>query len=62
LLLGVERLAYDLSDLWGAHLHERLGLSLMQLAVVNAGGTALALLALPFMPAALVRDSPANGP
>ena len=54
-MMSVWNLTAALSDLAGAYLHDRFHLSILQLVWLNAGTTALVLVAVPLLPAALMR-------
>lgn len=57
LLMAVSNLGVQLSDVGGSWLHDSFHLSLFTLIWINAGTTLLALIAIPFLPRALVETS-----
>ena len=53
-MMSVWNLTAALSDLTGAYLHDKYHLTILNLVWLNAGTTALVLVAVPFLPAALM--------
>jgi predicted MFS family arabinose efflux permease len=54
IMMSVWNLTNNLSDWLGSHLYTAYGLTFMNLVWLNAGTTALVLLAVPFLPSVLV--------
>ncbi len=53
-MMSVWNLTEKLSDLFGSWMHDRFGMDFYHLVYINAGSSALVLLAVPFLPAALM--------